>query len=51
MKKISKKVEVDTRKVDVAIKKIRRLKKLLKEANSLADELAYKNLLEVDIKF
>lgn len=46
MKKISKKIEIDTRKVDVTIKKARRLRKLLREANSLADELASKNLLK-----
>lgn len=48
---LTKKVRVDTSEVDVVIKKAKRLRKLLKEANSLADELASKNLLEVDIKF
>lgn len=40
------KAKVDTREVKKAIKKVRRLRKLLKEANSLADELASK---EIDI--
>lgn len=51
MNKTLKKIKVDTCEVDATIKKAKRLRKLLKEANSLADELASKNLLKVDIKF
>lgn len=37
-------LEVDATEVKKTIKEVRRLVKLLKEANSLADELASKNL-------
>ncbi len=46
-----KKVRLDMTEVDTAIKKAKRLRKLLKEANSLANELASKDLLKVNIKF
>lgn len=42
-------LDVDATKVKRAMKKVRRLVKLLKEANSLADELASKNL-EITIR-
>lgn len=38
------KVTVDMTEVKEAMKKVKRLKKLLKEANSLADELASKGI-------
>lgn len=37
-------LDVDATEVKQAMKEVRRLVKLLKEANSLADELASKNL-------
>lgn len=46
-----KRVRVDTTEVDMAIKKAKRLRKLLKEANSLANELASKDLLKINIQF
>jgi hypothetical protein len=49
--KTLKKVVVDTHEVDATIKKAKRLRKLLREANSLVAELASKKLLKVDIKF
>lgn len=42
-------LDVDATEVKRAMKKVRRLVKLLKEANSLADELAFKNL-EITIR-
>lgn len=39
------KVKVDRSEVKKAIKKAKRLRKLLKEANSLADELASKEIM------
>lgn len=43
-------LDVDATEVKRAIKKVRRLVKLLKEANSLADELASKNInLKIDV--
>lgn len=47
---ITKKVRIDTTEIDVAIKKARRLRKLLIKANSLANELASKDLLKIDIQ-
>ncbi len=47
---LTKKIRIDTMEVDMAIKKTKKLRKLLKEANSLANELASKNLLKVDIQ-
>lgn len=38
------KVKINTKELDSTIKKVRKLCKLLKEANSLADELASKDL-------
>lgn len=38
------KAKVDGSEVDETIKKVKRLRRLLKEANSLADELASKDL-------
>lgn len=38
------KVNVDRSEVKKAIKKVKRLRKLLKEANSLVDELALKGI-------
>lgn len=38
------KVKVDDSEVKETIKKVKRLRKLLKEANSLADELASKDI-------
>ena len=38
------KVNVDKSEVKKAIKKVKRLRRLLKEANSLADELALKEI-------
>lgn len=38
------KVKVDDKEVKETLKKVKRLRKLLKEANSLADELASKDL-------
>lgn len=38
------KVTVDTTEVKEAMKKVKKLKRLLKEANSLADELASKGI-------
>lgn len=38
------KVAVDTTEVKEAVKKVKKLKRLLKEANSLADELASKQI-------
>ena len=43
-KNICAKVKVDTSEVKSAVKKAKRLRRLLIEANSLADELASKNL-------
>lgn len=47
---ITKKVRIDMTEVDMAIKKAKRLRRLLKEANSLANELGSKDLLKVDIQ-
>ncbi len=44
MKKYKQKVKVDMREVKNAVKKAKRLRKLIKEANSLADELASKKI-------
>lgn len=44
------KVKVDDKEVNETLKKVKRLRKLLKEANSLADELASKDL-QLHIKF
>ena len=37
------KVKINTKELDSTIKKVRKLRKLLKEANSLVDELASKD--------
>lgn len=42
--KMKVKPKVDTAEVDEAIEKVRELSRLLKEANSLADELASKTV-------
>ena len=47
---LTKKVRIDMTEVDMAIKKVKRLRKLLKEANSLANELASKGSLKIDIQ-
>ncbi len=44
MKKIKRKVHVDISELKEAERKVRRIHKLLKEANSLADELASKKI-------
>ncbi len=48
MGRIKKSITVDCTEVKSAMKKVKRLRKLLKEANSLADELASK---KIDITF
>lgn len=42
--KVKIKAKVDTTEAELAIKKVKRLRRLLKEANSLATELASKDL-------
>ena len=37
-------IKVERSELDDALKKVKRLRKILKEANSLADELASKNI-------
>ena len=44
MKPVKQKVHVDMKEVKKAEKKLKRLRRLLKEANSLADELASKGI-------
>lgn len=41
---ITMKAKIDYSEVEKAMKKVKRLRKLLKEANSLADELASKDI-------
>lgn len=48
MKTVKQKVHVDMKEVKKAEKKLKRLRRLLKEANSLADELASKGI-RVDV--
>lgn len=45
-----KKIRINTKEVDMAIRKAKRLRRLLKEANSLANELASKDLLKINIQ-
>lgn len=47
---VTKKIKVDATEIDRTIKKAKRLRKLLKEANSLASELASKDLLKINVE-